>query len=101
MIESVLGSALLVYASSTHANARIPNADGQRPSPSGYAIGSAPAPRRLTSQPVPRPIASHGLNGRKTSPNARLRTGIPTQNSTYTTVGVRFAVEVCTPASPA
>ncbi len=46
-------------------------------------------------------MARQGFSGRKTSPKRTLRTGIPIQKMTYTSVGVRFAVSVWVPAKPA
>ena len=82
--ESVDGSERLVETSSSQAKQRIPIAAGQRPSFSGYAIGSgreSPATRPDT-QPTARPTARHGLKSANTSPSSTCSGSSPTQNST-------------------
>ena len=69
------------YASSIHANAKMTNAAGQRPSRAGYSRAGKSRLPRATHASV---TASdrHGLNARKTSPNSTLSTTVPTQKVT-------------------
>ena len=50
---------------------------------------------------MPRATARHGLKASKTSPSRSVANGIPTQKTTNTTVGTRFAVALWVPAKPA
>ena len=61
------GSVALAQHSSQMAKANRPAAAGKRPSRSGYSSGSGSASRatRAATQPVPRPIARHGLTQRE------------------------------------
>ena len=100
----MLGSCGVAYASSSHTKReeprdRRPAAQARRGT--AAASGRLSARRAWRSSPAPRPIARHGLNARKMSPNRTLSTGMPTQNRTKTNVGARFAVCDCAPARPA
>ena len=71
-------------------NTSSPAAAGQRPSLSGY--GRSPWERGSR-----RPIARHGLNALKTSPNRMLRNTIPTQNVIRMNVGAKLSSAVPLP----
>src|SRR3954447_15982761 len=81
----------------------MPAAAGQRPSHAGYASGSGSSEREIVRaiQATARPIARHGLNARKTSPNRiEMATGA-SQKITKMKIGVQLAVVLWVPANPA
>jgi hypothetical protein len=61
------------------------------------------SPERATlpaAHPTARPIARHGLNARKMSPNSTLAGTSPIQKTTNTKVGAKLAAGLCVPSSP-